>query len=291
MNIQKGGFFKSNWAYLIWFIFYFLISSLFIFLFTQDFGIAMILTFFIYLITITIALTDIGESLVRSQLNLREVATSQDKAYLYPIFYEVYNSVCRVEPNISKNIKLYIVNDFSINALALGRNTIAVTMGAIQGLGEYELRGMIAHEFGHIAHGDTKSLLLARVGNGFFVVILKIIEVTARACNWIFNLFRRFQGAWAIIWFIKIIVYLLNITVKMFNGISNVFLSMNSRSSEYLADSFSVRIGYGQNLINLLYIIAQSVPDNTDGIRGTITSSHSFTADRIARLELIVYQQ
>ena len=44
-----------------------------------------------------------------------------------------------------------------VNAFAIGRNTIAVTMGAIETFSSDELKGIIAHEFGHLSNGDTNS--------------------------------------------------------------------------------------------------------------------------------------
>ena len=283
--IKKGGFLLSNWAYLIWFAFYFTISVLFIMMFTKVIEEAIIFTAVSYLITLAIALSPIGEFIIRVKLGIKGIVTAQDIEKLSPIFNEVYQTVLEVAPNISRSIKLYIIDDYSINALAVGRNTIALTLGAVHGLNDFDLKGLLAHEFGHIAYGDTKSLLLASVGNGFFIVIIKILDITQKVLTAIFSLF---QNAWAIVWFIKLIVFLLNIAIKIFYGISAIILSLNSRASEYLADSFAVRAGYGFNLIDVLYIINQVHPDGVQGIKGNLTKSHPYLTDRIARLESIV---
>ena len=56
--------------------------------------------------------------------------------------------------------QLYIVEDSGINAFAAGWSAddavIGVTRGCIEKLNRDELQGVIAHEFSHISHGDTR---------------------------------------------------------------------------------------------------------------------------------------
>lgn len=72
--------------------------------------------------------------------------------------------------------KIYVTPDRQINAFATGRNpqnaSIAVTAGALQGLGKTELEGVLAHELSHIGNRD---ILVSTVA----VVLAGIISLLA----------------------------------------------------------------------------------------------------------------
>lgn len=161
-------FFKNNWCYLVWFLFNFVISFLVTLLCSSNPWIALAITIAIYAVSVAMALSPIGEFILRRSVGARPLATQKDKDYLLPLFQSVYDEVLELNPKTSKKIKLYIAEDYTVNAFAVGRNTIVLNRGAIEGFSEEQLKGVIAHEFGHLSHGDTKALLLTTVGNGFF---------------------------------------------------------------------------------------------------------------------------
>lgn len=71
--------------------------------------------------------------------------------------------------------KIYVINDFSPNAFATGRDknhaVVAVTTGLLEILEKNELEGVIAHELGHIGNKDMllSTVIVVLVG---FVAIL-----------------------------------------------------------------------------------------------------------------------
>lgn len=69
---------------------------------------------------------------------------------------------------------VYIIRAKEINAFAAGTSPgnaiIAVTVGTLNLLTRDELQGVLAHEFGHIANGDTKiGMRVAAMVMGFFI--------------------------------------------------------------------------------------------------------------------------
>jgi len=106
----------------------------------------------------------------------RKVETKRDKDYLMPLFEEVYEEARKKTPSMSKHIKLYLTESKNINAMAIGRKTIVVNRGAIDGLSPDELKGIMAHELGHMASGDSIARVITIVGNGFFSVIVLICK-------------------------------------------------------------------------------------------------------------------
>ncbi|WP_352419539.1 M48 family metalloprotease [Proteiniborus sp.] len=105
---------------------------------------------------------------------------------LLPLFYDVYNRARQISPSISNNISLFYSLDESANAFAIGRKTIVVTRGLMQ-LPDENIKAILAHEFGHIAHNDTDIVLAITVGNFiitsvymFFLVIINISILIAK---------------------------------------------------------------------------------------------------------------
>lgn len=73
----------------------------------------------------------------------------------------------------------------TVNAMALGRNTIAVTKGAMQTFTEDELKAVIGHEIAHLVHGDTMAVIYAIVGNGILSVFVLIVRLFLLLLDWV----------------------------------------------------------------------------------------------------------
>lgn len=69
--------------------------------------------------------------------------------------------------------------------------------------------------------------------------------------------------------------------------IGNVILSANSRNNEYQADEFAFTIGYGEDLIESLYLLQKMSLGEEMTIVERMTASHPLLAKRIGRLETI----
>lgn len=101
---NKGGFLKSNWAYLIWFCLYFAIAVYTIMFFTEDVKSSICITAVIYGSCVALALSPIGEIVVRLMEGVKPIQTQEDKDYLLPIFEEVYEEAKSFSPHINKEI-------------------------------------------------------------------------------------------------------------------------------------------------------------------------------------------
>ena len=160
-------FIKNNWTYILWTATYMLIC----------FGIlggtaqAFFMTAIAYAISISLALSPAGEWILRVVENVRKPVTQQETEYLEEIFEEVYENAKIEDLRLRDDIQIFVTDAMYVNAFAVGKKTIAVTRGAIETFSSEELRGVLAHEFGHIAHGDTIALLLNVVGNGLFSIM------------------------------------------------------------------------------------------------------------------------
>lgn len=234
-----------------------------------------------YAISIGLALSPVGEMILRFLEYARPLRTQEEKEYLQPLFEEVYQDAKKQYPKLSNEIELYICDVGFVNAFAIGRTTIAVTSPAIQTFSEEELKGIIGHEFGHIAHGDTKALLLNVVGNGIFTILTLIMRVFLFAINFCIGLTRN-----SIAVLMGIIVnFLINLLIIAFLIVGDIILAINSRSNEYHADKFAFECGFGDGLISSLYILQKlTIPSNIPLIE-RLRASHPHLSSRIARLE------
>jgi len=83
-------------------------------------------------------------------------------------YHSIYTTVQELTERMNLPMpKLWVINSQMANAFATGRNphnaSIALTTSVIQHLDEYELRGVIAHELGHIKNRDILIATLAAV--------------------------------------------------------------------------------------------------------------------------------
>ncbi len=75
-------------------------------------------------------------------------------------------------------------DDENPNAYATGRKTVCITKGLLA-LDENEIKGILAHEFGHLSHKDTNVILVIAVGNMFVALAVSSVSVIVRVFNWI----------------------------------------------------------------------------------------------------------
>ena len=283
--MKIGVFLKSNWAYLLWFGVYFTISYFVVHLFVASTGTALFYTGLLYAVSIAFAFLPIGEKILRVIHGARHVKTARDKEQLMPMYQAVFDSSFQHDSgSVSPFVRLLIIDDFDINACAFGRKSICVTRGAVNALSEDELKGIIAHEFGHLAHGNTIATLLTSLGNGFFSVIVGILGIFIFGFRFAL---KKFQNIKIIQILFSGIVAVFNFIIWLFTGFGKIILSLNSRESEFSADTYARNIGYGENLIEVLYTLRQFEWSNKDDIKSRITASHPYTDDRIEWLEYL----
>lgn len=266
---------KSNWIYAIFFVFYFLIAlGMFG---SHPYGILIVLV--IYGVSIAIALSSAGESLLRYIQGVRRISTKEEREYILPLFQEVYKKAKEKTPELSNNIEIFISDEMHVNAYAFGRNTIVVTQGLLKTMDEEQIMGVLAHEFGHIVHGHTVMLLLNVIGNGIFsafILIFRFIMFFVELLmsgdgfgNFMGSIMRLF-AEWsilALVWF------------------GNIAVAVNSRKNEFQADEYALKIGFGEGLLSGLYILQQMNMGRIKNVIERLTASHPHIAYRIERLE------
>ncbi|MCL2771719.1 MAG: M48 family metalloprotease [Oscillospiraceae bacterium] len=270
-----------NWLCIFYFAFYVLLFSLLLWLIIGGrFYISFLIILGIYLITIVFSLTPIAESLMRFLLGVRPLRINHEKSKLLPLFEEVYSEVVKTDHDLSRNIRLYITENMSVNAFAFGRNTITVYRGSLERLNDECIKGLMAHEFGHISHEDTIISLIMTIGNFFYSLLMILLtniknKIDTHKDSIIMGLIK---------FFFDIIFY-------VFRGIeiiSNLLIMHASRQNEYKADLFALNCGFGEEITAVLNELYQMTTTKPETIKKIINSSHPPITKRIERLENVL---
>lgn len=225
--------------------------------------------------------SSLGSGIIARILGCTSLQKNKDKDKLYPLFDEVYKDVELYIKNINPNIKLMLDESMEVNAFAIGSNRIAITRGALLQLNEEQLKGIIAHEFGHLVHGDNFLSLLLLVGNSYLLILygsIKFLQLCFALPELIFD---------GRVWLSKFMASIADLIISIGLLIAELLLLINQRTTEYQADKFAFDIGYGDELLKALYFLDE-FPKGKMTLMERLKSSHPNTGARIGKLETLI---
>lgn len=252
-----------------------------------------------YAFSLLIALSPIGEWMLRLQTGCKKIKRKDQLEIIEPIFKEAYAAAQTASPGIPKNIKLYINASNTPNAFATGRKTICVTRGLLK-MPKEQIKAILGHEFGHIAHRDTYLLQAVIIGN--FLVTGIIIAV--KAIVWIGTTIAQINALSGspysiignsmqfVVAGITKLLALIGISVFswIWTKLGILMVRKSSRENEFEADRFAASCGYADDLIAALDYLADTQDDGEDakGLFNQLSKTHPDLDTRIARLQEIV---
>ncbi len=273
-------FIDKNPLYFICSILYYILASFLLGGRWYSFVIALLF----YVISMGVVFSPLGEKILRLLEHVRRLETKREKEYLIPIFNEVYEQAIQKNPELEK-IEICVIDTMTVNALALGKHTVAVTKGAMNTFSEDELKSLIAHEFGHIVNLDTIAKLYTMVGNGIFMFLI----LGTRACMFVMDFIHAVMDKSGIGRFVMLLTRLiLDAIVFIFSFLMQAVLAINSRSSEYRADRYAHQLGYGEELVEALYLLEKMQLGDNSTIIQKMTASHPRITARIEKLETLI---
>lgn len=272
----------KNWGLLVWVFLNFIIIELFLVIAGP---VGLIAGPVIYMVSLVIALSPIGEFILRQSNACRAIKDKKIEAKIKPIFDKVYAEAREKNPEISPKVKLFMCDEECENAFATGRRTVCITKGLAK-MDDDHIAAIMAHEFGHLAHRDTDCLLIVVVGNLIMTVITSIIGFICNIFGWIGDCFTENSTLGKILPFSLItraISFLLT-TVFMFlwTKLGALFCMKGNRNQEFQADRYAAELGYAQKLIDA-FVELEAAPA-PKGLWATLTSTHPDDADRIVKL-------
>ncbi len=242
----------------------------------------------LYIISLTIALSPLGEWILRLQTGCKKIKREEQIDFLYPLFKEVYNKAKKSDPSIPDDVQLYMNNDKTPNAFATGRKTICLTEGMLH-MPKEQIKATLGHEFGHLAHKDTDMILLVCVGNLMVNIMILGIRLIIGFFYIICGTFARMFGKQDLgLSALVTDLYYLAVTaivsglIWVWTKVGTLLVMKSSRSNEYEADEFSFALGYGNELCMLLDNICES---DAKGLFASLASTHPDKDDRIAKLQ------
>lgn len=241
-----------------------------------------ILLLLIYTVSIIISFSPIGEKLLRFLNNVRPLETSKEKEYILPLFKEVFEQA-KIKNKYLNKIEICIIDNMTVNAMALGRRTIAVTKGAINTFTEEQLKAIIGHEIAHIVNDNTTASLYAMIGNGIFTLIILTYKLMLLLWEYILKLFLGKRNILSVL--IRISKFILEVIIFILTFGFQIIMMKNSRNNEFEADKFSYDLGYDTDMIEALYLLEKiSLGDNSTIIQKMV-ASHPRITKRIEFLE------
>lgn len=279
---------KSNIGVLIWLVLNtLLITALFSGGFQSWQG--ALLGLGIYLLSLTIALSPVGEWILRLQSGCKKIKDEAILMRLEPLFREVYAKAKLANPELPDNIKMFLSDSEDPNAFATGRKTVCVTRGLLR-YSDEQIKGVLAHEFGHLAHKDTDLILVVSVGNMVVSAIFVIIRVFANVSMWIGEIItvamsKSWGGVIAAIFigFSRIVAdFILVLLMRAWTQIGVWLCMYSSRKNEFEADAYSVNCGYGEALCQVLASFGNG--GGANGLFAALASSHPDTDKRIEKI-------
>ncbi|MEE3380513.1 MAG: M48 family metalloprotease [Succiniclasticum sp.] len=206
----------------------------------------------------------------------------QVRAYLD----QLMDAVCRMAGKRRKDYRLYVLKMDQLNAMSIGRHSILVTLPLLQ-LGPEQVAGIIAHEMGHLEHGDTSQSLVLTTLSILGHTVLNIYGFVLSALQYL-SLLIPFVGPILnrLFFFLNGINYLILIIL---DGPLHLINLMGNRQQEYDADRYACEIGLGRGLYNGLAVITQSEGRLSWWQR--IHSDHPDTQERLRRIAAYVNKE
>ena len=161
--------------------------------------------------------------------------------YIEPLLEELCT-----RSGVSRNtLTLRMRTDEDINAFASGINHITIYTGALSGLDERHLLGVLAHELGHLRNRDTIYLTITYAMDRLGELILNLVILLNGALNIL-----------ALIPIVNIVIRIIQIVLLVMIAVVEYVLRLpkwityyfDSRRREYAADAYAVSIGLGREL-------------------------------------------
>lgn len=236
-----------------------------------------------------IALTPLADVLYRFTLSIRK-PIQREKELIEPIITRLCDQIENLPKSRKLTPKLMMQDTPYMQAAALGKSTIILTTGLLKNASEEELEGVIAHELGHLYHGDSVRLGVVFAANACGNVARKIMDIIVNIIAYIagnsdsgdkksFNVFQATFG---------LLLLPLSLICKLFiwlmDTVLGLILSIGGRRDEYRADAFSVKMNAGPGLHRYLERISD-LDVRHDGFIGKYMASHPPTMARVGRLE------
>ena len=299
--LAKKIFSKRGWPILIYILANILVTAYMVSLFTRgnvnppSFPVCILIAVVLQAIVTVFVLSPIGEFVMRSYNGGRKIKSEYYKSLIRPLFDEVYDRAKTFDPKMPKGVQVFIKNENTMNAFAIGRKSVVVHTGILQMEDQEQIKGILGHEMGHLAHQDT-ALLMIILGSNIFIFgllwavsLLMNIIMSVTGVGTIGNRTgKEDKDSWLALIVNTVICGLINIVYRIWVFFGALTMNPMMRKEEYGADAFSTKLGYGRAMVRFFEELGSEKPK---GIMGTIYRTHPSDQDRVRAMNEIMAQE
>lgn len=175
---------------------------------------------------------------------------------------------------------IYIADYSFPNAYAIGKHTIGITKGLLDTATKEELYGVLAHEVGHLKHGDSMRYVIARISNTSGILASWAILHAVRFQS--YHILPEPSGLFSATFAVSTAVICLLIgVIRWYFGVS---FRVVGHKEEYKADSFVVQVGGGGGFISFLNTTKRFEFSQRSGFWEKVAATHPPVLRRIERM-------
>ncbi|KHF43188.1 M48 family metalloprotease [Saccharomonospora viridis] len=221
-----------------------------------------------------LAFTSRFEPMVARLMGLR-----QPTAWEKRLLETVWGRVTARAGIASNSYTLWVQDSSEINASASLGTTIAITRGALSQLSPEELEAVLAHELGHhqLGHSTVAFLLY------FYGLPVDLVMRFLGRVLWSTILS---SGPGSVVFCLFAVTAMMVFPLTAVLLMSGPLSRYHSRRSEFAADEFAAKLGYGPQLAAVFQNwIDRGWEDHTTGWPARIMSTHPPLGERVLRLE------
>ena len=240
----------------------------------------------IYAGILVVSLSPLGEWMLRAQNGCEKITRKDHLDRFMPLFKEVYAGAKAKNPELPDDVQLYMIDSDDANAFATGRRTVCITRGLFR-YPDQQIKAILAHEFGHLAHKDTDAILIISVGNLLVSAIFIVFRIVFKLVSAFVAIAFGYVSDSLVLSFIAGLVrgamdVCLCLAMRLWTKIGALLCLRSSRANENLADQYSYELGYGEFLCAFL----DGLPPAQDtGLWATLNASHPANDSRIGYLQ------
>lgn len=235
-----------------------------------------------------------GQWLLRLLAGARKTIARED-VKLNPVIDQVQQAIKTKLGLENLPVQVRVVDSPIPNAFAIGKHTLVVSRALYETATEEELAGVMAHEFGHLHHGDSNKLGIALGVSIVSMVVAWVAGMVAALMQAIGKIFG--SGGGEVGGFIALFGLLFSLFASFFllfvkagNGMLNLAMLFVGRKQEYKADEFAVKAGFGAGLLSFLDKLKNREFEQPKGLFARLYATHPSTMLRIGEVEKVLNQ-
>lgn len=255
----------------------------------QSFGIlsaqSLIVSTFVYGITVLLMISPIGETIVRLFCGAKTIERRDWQNKLNIVMQSIKTSAESRNVSLPEEIKIFYISSPIPNCFSIGKSICLSS--ALLDSDISVIKGCVAHETAHLVSHDSVSTLLVNMGNLPMMAIVTLLQGLS-SVNRFTSMFNRSIIMGLIHFFVAAILFVPRIILRVFLGITRLIMSVGSRQKELEADRFAVEMGFGRELRHALLQTDFESQTETRGLWQNLISAHPSVHDRVGRIDSLL---